>query len=189
MKSFKKHFSWKAVRAYAYILVGSFIQGLSMRLFLIPAQLVSGGVSGAAQLINHYTGWPIGVMILLGNAPLFIIGWRYLGGSRFALRTAVAVVSFSFFTDIVTWLLPAKGVTDDLVLNTLYGGLLLGIGLGLVYRGQGTSGGSDILGRFLNHRLGVSISQSYLISDSLVVLLAGAGFAAAPAAAPLTSAT
>jgi uncharacterized membrane-anchored protein YitT (DUF2179 family) len=147
-----------------------------MRLFLIPAELVSGGVSGAAQLINHYTQWPIGFMILLGNAPLFILGWRYLGGARFALRTGVAVISFSFFTDILTWFLPANGVTGDLVLNTLYGGLLLGIGLGLVYRGQGTSGGTDIVGRFLNRRLGVSISQSYLITDSLVVLLAGFAF-------------
>jgi uncharacterized membrane-anchored protein YitT (DUF2179 family) len=176
MKKIKKHFPWKAVRAYAFILVGSLVQGVAMRLFLIPAQLVSGGVSGGAQLINHYTNWPIGVMILLGNAPLFILGWRYLGGPRFAVRTAVAVVSFSFFTDALIFFLPTKGVTDDLVLNTLYGGLLLGIGLGLVYRGQATSGGSDILGRFLNHRLGISISQSYLITDSLVVLLAGFAF-------------
>jgi uncharacterized membrane-anchored protein YitT (DUF2179 family) len=65
---------------------------------------------------------------------------------------------------------------DDLVLDTLYGGLMLGVGLGLVYRGQGTSGGSDILGRILNHRLGMSISQAYLIADAAVILLAGVAF-------------
>jgi uncharacterized membrane-anchored protein YitT (DUF2179 family) len=170
---FKLLFSWKVVRAYAFILVGAFIQGLAMRLFMVPGNLVSGGISGAAQLINHYTRFPIGVMVLLGNAPLFILGWRYLGGSRFALRTAVAVVAFSLFTDVLIWFIPAGGVTNDVVLNTLYGGLLQGVGLGLVYRGQGTSGGSDILGRVLNHRLGISISQSYLITDSIVVLSAG----------------
>jgi len=58
-------------------------------------------------------------------------------------------------------------------LNSLYGGLMLGVGLGLVYRGQGTSGGSDILGRILNHRFGISISQAYLVTDSIVVLAAG----------------
>jgi len=165
--------TWKIVQAYLFILVGSVIQAFSMRLFLIPGSLVSGGVSGIAQLINHYTHWPVGLMIFIGNAPLFILGWRYLGGPRFALRTAVAVASFSFFTDFLTLFLPAKGLTQDLVLNSLYGGLILGVGLGLVYRGQATSGGSDILGRILNDRLGISISQAYLVTDSLVVLSAG----------------
>ena len=168
--------TWKTAQAYLFILVGALIQALAMRLFLVPAQLVSGGISGASQLINHYTGWPIGLMVLIGNAPLFVLGWRYLGGPRFALRTAVAVVAFSFFTDFLANFLPARGLTDDIVLNTIYGGLMLGVGLGIVYRGQGTSGGSDILGRILNGRLHVSISQAYLLTDSLVVLLAGFTF-------------
>jgi len=145
-----------------------------MRLFLIPAQLVSGGISGIAQIVHSFSSWPIGLMVLIGNVPLFILGWRYLGGPRFAKRTALSILLFSVFTDVLILFLPASGVTDDLVLNCLYGGILLGIGLGLVYRGQGTSGGSDILGRILNHRLGISISQAYLITDTLVVL--GGGF-------------
>jgi uncharacterized membrane-anchored protein YitT (DUF2179 family) len=86
------------------------------------------------------------------------------------------VVTFSLFTDLLVPFLPAQGVTNDLVLNTLYGGLVMGIGLGLVYRGQGTSGGSDILGRILNYRLHISISQAYLLTDGLVVLAAGFTF-------------
>jgi uncharacterized membrane-anchored protein YitT (DUF2179 family) len=169
-------FSWKVLRAYGLILLGAFIQALAMRLFLIPADLVSGGISGAGQIINSYTHWPIGLMVFIGNLPLFILGWRYLGGSRFAFRTAVAVAAFSLFTDNLVYFLPRNGVTQDLVLNAIYGGIMLGVGLGLVYRGQGTSGGSDILGRILNDRLGISISVSYLIVDSLVVLLAGFTF-------------
>ena len=140
---------------------------------MIPAQLVSGGVSGAAQLINAATGWPVGLMVFAGNVPLFFLGWRFLGGPRFALRTAIAVAAFSFFTDFLVFFVPARGLTNDLVLNTIFGGLLLGFGSGMVYRGQGTSGGSDILGRILNYRLHISISVSYLLTDSLVVLLAG----------------
>jgi uncharacterized membrane-anchored protein YitT (DUF2179 family) len=135
--------------------------------------LVSGGISGAAQLINHISDFPIGLMILLGNIPLFFLGWRYLGGLRFALRTAVAIIFFSFFTDFLVLFIPPNGVTHDLLLNTIYGGLMYGVGLGIVYKGKGTSGGSDILGRILNHRFGVSISSSYLITDSIVVLLGG----------------
>ncbi len=168
-------FTRKTVQEYGFVIVGAFVQALSMRLFLVPAQLVSGGVSGTAQIINYFTNWPIGLMVFIGNVPLFVLGWQYLGGARFAKRTALAIALFSLFTDALVWFIPAEGVTTDLVLDCLYGGILLGIGLGLVYRGQGTSGGSDILGRILNHRLGISISQAYLITDTLVVL--GGGFA------------
>jgi uncharacterized membrane-anchored protein YitT (DUF2179 family) len=158
---------------YLYVLLGALVQALAMRLFLIPALLVSGGVSGAAQLINHYTAWPIGLMVFIGNVPLFIIGWQYLGGPRFALRTALSITAFALFTDLLGFFLPARGMVQDLVLNSLYGAVLLGVGLGLVYRGRGTSGGSDILGRILNDRLGISISQAYLVTDTVVILAAG----------------
>ncbi len=169
-------FSWKTGRDYLLILIGAFIQALAMRLFLIPSDLVSGGISGAAQLINSFTRFPIGLMVLIGNAPLVVLGWRYLGGPRFVLRTALAVVTFSLFTDGLVYFLPVQGLTQDVVLNSLYGGVLLGIGLGVVYRGRGTSGGSDILARVLNHRFHLPISQAYLIGDGLVVLAAGFTF-------------
>ena len=161
---------------YFFIAAGALVQALAMRLFLIPGLMVSGGISGASQIINYFTHWPIGVMVLLGNLPLLVLGWRYLGGPRFALRTAVAVILFSVFTDGLAYFLPLQGATEDKVLVAVYGGVLLGIGLGLVYRGRGTSGGSDILGRILNHYRGIAISQAYLISDGLVVLASGFAF-------------
>jgi uncharacterized membrane-anchored protein YitT (DUF2179 family) len=169
-------FTRTTFKDYFIIILGVTIQAFAMRLFLVPAYLVSGGVSGAAQLINHLTNFPIGLMVLIGNIPLFILGWRYLGGLKFAMRTAVAILIFSFFTDFLVLFISPEGVTDDLVLNSIYGGLMYGIGLGMVYRGKGTSGGSDILGRILNHRFGISISTSYLITDSLVVILGGLVF-------------
>jgi uncharacterized membrane-anchored protein YitT (DUF2179 family) len=172
----REHFSWKLVKEYSLILLGAFIQALAMRLFLIPGQLVSGGISGAAQIINYYTGWPIGLMVLVGNIPLFLLGWRFLGGARFAIRTALAIVAFSFLTDFLALFIPAQGITQDNFLNALFGGVLLGVGLGLVYRGRGTSGGSDILGRILNSRFAIPISQSYLITDTIVVLAGGFTF-------------
>ena len=173
---YKTRLSWSGARDYLTIVGGALLQALAIRLFLVPANLVSGGVSGLAQIINFHTGWPIGVMIFLGNVPLFLLGWRYLGGRRFALRTAAAVIAVSFFTDFLTIFLPDKGLTPDLTLNTLYGGVVSGIGFGLVYRGRGTSGGSDILARILNHWRGVSLSFSYLLTDSLIMFLAGLSF-------------
>ena len=175
---------WPTIRDYFLIILAALIQALSLRLFFVPANLASGGVSGISQLINHFTGWPIGLMILIGNIPLFGLGWRFLGGYRFAMRTAVAVLTYSMFTDLLpgTTLFSPDGagsalihdLQGDIFLNSLYGAIVGGIGYGLVYRARGTSGGSDILARILNHYRGVPMTQSYLMVDTAVIL--GAGF-------------
>jgi uncharacterized membrane-anchored protein YitT (DUF2179 family) len=139
----------------------------------VPGHLVNGGIGGLAQIINYYTGFPIGVMILIGNIPLLVLGWRHLGGRRFAMRTAFAVVVISIFTDLLVFFLPSEGLSNDIVLNTLYGGVISGIGYGLVYRGHGTSGGTDILVRIITNWRAIPISQSYLITDLLIMLLGG----------------
>jgi len=164
------------IRDYVLILFGSILQAGALRVFLIPAKLASGGVSGLSQIINSFTGWPIGVMVLIGNIPLFILGWRFLGGPRFAARTAFAILSFSILVDIPLPFLPQDGITGDLVLNSLYGGVVSGIGFGLVYRGRGTSGGSDILARILSSWRGIPVSQSYLMTDAVIIFLAGISF-------------
>src|SRR5512140_79817 len=112
----RPHFSWAGARDYLLIAAGSLLQALGLRLFLVPAHLATGGVSGLAQIINYYSHWPIGLMVLLGNIPLFILGWRYLGGPRFAMRTAFAIITFSIFTDSLVYFLPSNGLTSDLVL-------------------------------------------------------------------------
>jgi uncharacterized membrane-anchored protein YitT (DUF2179 family) len=174
---------WSPVQDYFLIALGTLIQAISLRLFFVPANLASGGVTGISQLINHFTGWPIGLMVFLGNLPLFALGWRFLGGRRFALRTATAIATYSLFTDLLLKL-PAFGPTGaanalindlrgDIFLNALYGAIVSGIGYGLVYRARGTSGGSDILARILNNWRGISMTQSYLLVDTAVILSAG----------------
>jgi len=166
----------KALKDYLLILLGSTLQAISLRVFLIPAKLASGGVSGLSQIINNFTGWPIGLMVLIGNIPLFIMGWGFLGGRRFAARTVIAILTFSVLIDIPLSFLPANGITKDIVLNALYGGVVSGIGFGLVYRGRGTSGGSDILARILNSWRGIPVTQSHLITAAVVIFLAGIAF-------------
>ena len=174
---------WPNTRDYLIITLASLIQAVSLRIFFVPANLASGGVSGISQLINHFTGWPIGLMILIGNVPLFALGWRFLGGHRFALRTAVAIVTYSLFTDLLLKLpffapngaasILINDLKGDIFLNSLYGAIISGIGYGLVYRARGTSGGSDILARILNKWRGISMTQSYLLVDTAVILAAG----------------
>lgn len=182
MKNLKKYIP--SIRDYTLIVVAAMIQAVSLRLFFVPANLASGGVSGISQLINHFTGWPIGLMILIGNIPLFALGWRFLGGHRFALRTAAAILAYSTFTDLIlrTPLFAPDGagtalindLQGDIFLSSLYGAIVSGVGYGLVYRARGSSGGSDILARILNHWRGVPMTQSYLMVDTAVIL--GAGF-------------
>jgi uncharacterized membrane-anchored protein YitT (DUF2179 family) len=166
---------WPDLRDYFLVIAGALVQAIGLRLFLVPAELASGGISGISQLINHYTGWPIGLMVFIGNVPLFLLGWRMLGGRRFALRTLVSVVVYSFFAEALLWMpfFPKEGITTDIVLNTLFGAVVSGVGYGLVYRGQGTSGGSDILARILKHRKAFSMTQGYLMTDTIVILAAG----------------
>lgn len=175
-KIFKEIFRRENLSDFLYIILGCIVQAVGMAVFMVPAKLVSGGISGLAQVINHLTGWPIGVMTLIGNIPVMMIGWRYLGRLPFAVRTLTAVFLFSVFTDIIYYFFPDPTLTGDLFLNTVFGAVIMGVGFGLVYLGGGTSGGADIIGRILNQRMGISISASYLICDTLPILLGAVFF-------------
>ena len=172
---------WINSRDYFLVALGALVQAVSLRIFFVPANLASGGVTGISQLINHLTGWPIGLMVLIGNVPLFVLGWRFLGGRRFAMRTAVAIVTYSLLTDLLLKIpvftyytnILINDLKGDIFLNSLYGAIISGVGYGLIYRARGTSGGSDILARILNYWRGVSMTQSYLIVDTAVILSAG----------------
>ena len=163
------------LRDYGLLILGAIVQAASMDLFLVPGQVASGGVSGLAQVLNFHTRLPIGMMVLAMNVPLFVLGWRYLGGRRFFIRTIFTVVLYSVLVDLGL-LVIRTGPTRDPMLNALYGGVVGGLGMGITFLGQGTGGGTDILARVLARLRGISLSQSYLFTDALVVLLAGATF-------------
>jgi uncharacterized membrane-anchored protein YitT (DUF2179 family) len=172
-----KHQPWLPLaRDYALISVGVILQALSMVLFYIPGNLAAGGVSGIAQLIGNFTGWPVGTLYIALNVPLLVLGWKYLGGRRFLTRTIFAVLGYSLAMDLLTVVLPSGGLTADSILNALYGGVIGGVGVGLVLRGQGTTGGTDILVRLLNIWRGIPYSQTYIATDVFVVFAAGLSF-------------
>lgn len=172
-----KHQPWLPLaRDYALISIGVVLQAFSMVLFYIPGNLAAGGLSGIAQLIGNFTGWPVGTLYIVLNVPLLALGWRHLGGRRFLTRTIFAVLGYSIAMDLLTVVLPKNGLTTDSILNALYGGVIGGIGVGLVLRGQGTTGGTDILVRLLNFWRGIPYSQTYIATDVFVVLVAGLSF-------------
>jgi uncharacterized membrane-anchored protein YitT (DUF2179 family) len=165
-----------ALPGWLLLTSGGLAAAFNVNLFLAPSKIAPGGVSGTSIIINDLLGWPIGLMMLALNVPLLALGFRYLGRFRFLTRTLYVVLLYSIGVDVLARWLPAEGLTDDLMLNALYGGVLGGIGTGLVYRGRGTSGGTGIVGRVLQLRTGIPISQIYMLTDGGVVLVAGLVF-------------
>lgn len=151
---------------YALLTVGALLSATAVRFFLVPNQVVTGGLTGVAQLLNTFIGTPVGVVVLILNIPLLIAGWRYLGGAVFGVRTFYTVVVMSLAID---GLAPfARPITNDPLLYSLYGGVIDGIGIGLVLRARGTTGGSDILARLIERRFGVQPGRSLLGFDTMV---------------------
>lgn len=165
-----------ALLGWLLLTCGGLAAAVNVNLFLAPSKIAPGGVSGTSIIVNELLSWPIGLMMLALNVPLLALGFRYLGRFRFLSRTLYVVLLYSMGVDVLARWLPAEGITDDLMLNALYGGVLGGIGTGLVYRGRGTSGGTGIVGRVLQLRTGIPISQIYVLTDGGVVLVAGLVF-------------
>lgn len=165
-----------ALPGYLLLTCGGLVLAVNVNLFLVPSNIAPGGVSGTSIIVNHLLGWPIGLLMLALNVPLLALGFRCLGRFRFLSRTLYVVLLYSAGVDILARWLPVEGITDDLMLNALYGGVVGGIGTGLVYRGRGTSGGTGVVGRVLQLRTGIPISQIYMFTDGGVVLVAGLVF-------------
>ena len=165
------------LRDYALLTVGAIIQALSLVIFFVPADLAPGGISGVAFILNRVlpVTLPIGIWLLVLNVPLLILGSRYLGGYRFVARTVFTVLVYSGCTALFERM-GMVGVTRDILLNTLFGAIVGGVGMGLVFLARGTTGGTDILALLLVRWRSVPLSQSYLVSDILVIALAGLSF-------------
>jgi len=164
------------LREGALLTAGAVLLALSVDLFLVPSDLAPGGVSGLAIILRRLIGTPVGLTMLLLNLPMLVIGYARLGRFRFLVRTAFVVLLYNLGVDVLARWTPAGGLTQDLLLNALFGGVVGGIGTGLVFRGRGTSAGTGVVSRIVQLRTGVPISQVYLITDGAVVLLAGVVF-------------
>ncbi len=157
------------IMAYVQIVLGCVIGAAAYPTFLIPNNIAPGGITGVATLINHLLGWPVGTVSLALNIPLFLVGYRTMG-KIFAFRSLVATVLFSVLID----LLPFRPISEDPLLGTLFGGVILGIGLGLILRGGATTGGTDMIARMVHRRLPfISVGMFLFALDCVVVVAAG----------------
>lgn len=161
--------------AWIQIVLGCLIGAAAYPMFLEPCNIAPGGLSGVAMIINSITAWPVGVTTLVLNIPLFIVGYRSMG-RVFAFRSLVATVLFSLAIDGLK-MIHTPALTDDPMLGTIFGGVLLGIGLGMILRGGATTGGSDMAARVVHRYLPfLSVGMFVFLIDCLVVVAAGFAF-------------
>ncbi len=161
---------WHLLRDYALITAGALILATNVIVFLTPNHVVSTGITGLGMLAHYLWGWPIGMVTLALNIPLFLAGIRWGDGFKFFVRTIYAVVMMTLAIDLLTPYLPP--ITGDALIYTLFGGLLDGIGIGLVLRGRGTTGGTDIVAQLLNRHHGIPFSNVFLVANTATLFLA-----------------
>ena len=157
------------VRSYIQIVAGCAIGGLAYPLFLVPNSIAPGGLTGISTILNHLFHVPVGLTSMVLNLPLFIIGFRAMG-RVFVWRSLVATVLFSLSID----LLKVPPMTDDVLLGAVFGGGLLGVGLGIILRGEATTGGSDMIARMVHRKFSfISVGAFLLAIDFMVIVAAG----------------
>ena len=166
----KKDEKWYMVLiSYIIISVGVFIMAISINYFFSPNTIAPGGVTGFAVVVEQLTGIEIYLINLIINVPLFIFGAKALGKST-AIKTLYATVLLSLFLKI----LPPLVLTHDLLLSSIFGGVLAGAGLGLVFKFGGTTGGTDLAGAMINDKFPhFSLASSMMVLDLMVVIFAG----------------
>ncbi|HPF34670.1 MAG TPA: YitT family protein [Candidatus Krumholzibacteria bacterium] len=167
------------VRDYISILLGCALMAVGMAALMVPNDVVSGGLTGLAVIAHSWLGTGVGLVAFLLNIPLLWLAWRHLGGLRYFLRTLVGVIAYSAFIDLAAGLLPV--FSEDRLLIIVYGGLLNGVGLAMVFRGRGTTGGMDIVAQLAHKAWGTDFGQAMLAGNVVVFLLAGLVFGADPA--------
>lgn len=154
---------------------GSVLMALAYTLFLIPHRIVPGGAGGVAMILNHFFRTPVGLVIVVLNVPLFIIGIRVLGKS-YGVKSVLGIIISSGLIDLFGYALPLGKATDNPILACVFGGLLLGGGLGLVFRGGGSTGGSDIVGQLISRRSNLSTGTAILLVDAVIISASGLAF-------------
>ncbi|QGU96224.1 DUF2179 domain-containing protein [Clostridium bovifaecis] len=167
----------KHIKEYIMITVGYIILALAIKFFLAPNKIAGGGVTGIAIIINHLIpSFSVGSLMLIMNIILFIVGFIAIGG-KFGAKTIYASLGLSGLISLLDkYISPEVALTHDLLLATLFGTFLSGIGMGIVFNANASTGGTDILAKILNKFIHLDIGKSLLIVDFVVAVAAGLTF-------------
>lgn len=159
---------------YALVALGSTLFAAGFQFFLYPNSIIVGGVSGIAMIINYLVGLPVGIMTIVLNIPLFIIAWKHFGG-KFIISSLVGMLLSSVLVDVLAVI--DYSPTDDMLLACLIGGAIKGLGLGLIYYAGATTGGTDIIAKFVRLRFPyINFGTIVLLTDAVIIIAFAAIF-------------
>lgn len=151
------------------IIVGTAISASALNMMTIPAGLLSGGLTGISQFINHFFPLSVGVLYFTLNIPLMVMAYKYLG-KKFSIYTILSIILLSTFLHLI----PVQHLwTDNTLLAAIFGGMINGIGCGIVLRRGGSQGGLDILSRIIANHSNVSVGKANLIVNVMIVIASG----------------
>ena len=157
------------------IIAGAIVMSASLALFLVPHKIAPGGVSGLSTVLHHLLHVPVGVTMLAFNIPLFLLGIKFLG-KMFGLRTLVGTILLSLITDFMIIYMKLPSVTESKALAALYGGVLMGVGLGLIFKSKGSTGGTDILAQVFSKYTNITTGIWIIIIDFFIISFSAAAF-------------
>lgn len=160
---------------YGFIILGSFVMSIGIVGFLSPNHIATGGTAGLAIVLNHVFHLSIGLLMALINIPLLLVSLKYLG-KKFAINTIICIASIVFFVDLLAKVIQLQSLSSNLMLATLYGGVTVGAGLGLIFKGGASAGGGTILAKIIAANTSIKTSTVILVLDALVVASAGIVF-------------
>ncbi len=171
----KKHRVMSTLRNYSLLTIGTIMVTVGFVLFSASTNIAAGGIGGLVLIIEHFTGWSLGLTTLALQIPAVILGFYYLGRFRFLVSVWYVAMLHGGTLDLVAYLFPDP-ITDDLLLNTLYGGVVMGAGGGLIFLGGGAFAGTSIISRIIQLKTGMPISQIFMYIDGGIILALGATF-------------
>lgn len=148
------------------IVFGAVIVAISINTLIIPNKIADGGITGVAILLHYLSNWPIGWTVLVLNLPLFVIGWKMVG-RLFLINSVIGVSALSIALSISS-IVPT--VTNDALLAAIFGGVMSGIGMGIIFRCRGSMGGTDILAVFFSRTTSFSVGQILMGIDALIFI-------------------
>ena len=166
-----KIFSKKWLKNYTLIIVGSFILAAGFVFFITPYKIVPGGVYGISIVLHWLLGTPVGMVALAFDIPLTLIGIKVLG-PRFGIKTVAGFVLTAVFVDTITYFYGTEPLVEgDALLSSIFGGLFLGVGIGLIFKSKATSGGTDIIAMMISKKNRLPVGQLMILVDSAIVLI------------------
>ncbi len=154
-----------------FLTVGAMITAFALESFLVPNNIIDGGVIGISMIVSHITKWNLGLLILILNTPFIIMAFKKMGG-KFVVQTAFANIILAVFLNIFHH----YKVTHDLLLATVFGGIILGLGVGIILKHEGSLDGTEMLSLVVSKKLGVSVGEFIMGINVFIYLVAGKVF-------------